>query len=202
MRTSLFFFRCLLFFASLAVTFFVDARADGGGADQVPPTMPNGAPNLTWHWIEGGGARLYQNTILTPRQVRLMGARWVDPASVPPLCLSNDQGDPCQRKQRRTQRRHRPRAAQPVTSQTKPDAAKPAQVKPDTAKPAQTKPAATSSRSSRRHGAGSGQGRAGRRGGVLAAAREPEPTTYTNVQRRGTPRNGDIFAPVPGRLVR
>lgn len=190
MRTSLFFFRCLLLFAALAVTSFANARAEGGGADQVPPTMPNGAPNLTWHWIEGGGARLYQNTILTPRQVRLMGARWVDPASVPPLCLSNDQADPCQRKQRRTHRRHRPRAAQPVTSQ----------VKPDNAKPAQVKPAATSSRSPRRRGAGSGRGRAGR--GALTAAREPEPTTYTNVQRKGTPRNGDIFSPIPGRLVR
>ena len=200
MRISLFFFRSLVLFAALVISSFAGLRAEASGVDQVPPIMPNGASNLTWHWIEGGGARLYQNTIVTPRQVRLAGARWVDPASVPPLCLSNDQGDPCQRKQRRTQRRHRPRAAQPVTSQAKPDSAKPAQAKPDNTKPAQAKPAATSSR---RQGAGRGHGRAGRRdGGTLAAAREPEPTTYTNVQRRGTPRNGDIFAPIPGRLVR
>lgn len=52
---------------------------------QLPAYLPNGAVNLDEAWIEDGGARLYWNTLLIPRQLKMAGATWVDPALVPPL---------------------------------------------------------------------------------------------------------------------
>lgn len=62
-----------------------------GGGDLVsmpphlPPYLPNGAVNLDYDWIEDGGARDYWNFVIVPRQLRMDGARWVDPALVPDL---------------------------------------------------------------------------------------------------------------------
>ena len=54
----------------------------------VPPVTSDGAPNLNYHWIEGGGARLYWNSIYYPRQMRLNGATFRDPADVPFLVMN------------------------------------------------------------------------------------------------------------------
>lgn len=55
----------------------------------LPPTfpayLPNGAINLDEAWIEDGGARLYWNTVIIPRQLKMNGNYWVDPALVPLL---------------------------------------------------------------------------------------------------------------------
>lgn len=55
----------------------------------LPPTfptyLPNGAINLDEAWIEDGGARLYWNNIIIPRQLKMNGNYWVDPALVPLL---------------------------------------------------------------------------------------------------------------------
>ena len=54
---------------------------------QLPQYLPNGAPNLDEAWTQYGGARLYWNSVRIPRQLKLNGATWVDPASVPELTL-------------------------------------------------------------------------------------------------------------------
>ena len=55
---------------------------------QVPAHTASGATNLTDVWLHNGGGRLYQNTLVAPRQIALEGARFVDPASVPELALT------------------------------------------------------------------------------------------------------------------
>lgn len=55
---------------------------------QVPSHTPSGANNLTDVWLHNGGGRLYWNTLVTPRQVALEGARFNDPAAVPELVLN------------------------------------------------------------------------------------------------------------------
>lgn len=55
---------------------------------QVPSRTPSGALNITDVWLHNGGGRLYWNTLVTPRQIALDGARFVDPASVPELSLT------------------------------------------------------------------------------------------------------------------
>lgn len=52
---------------------------------QLPAYLPNGAVNLDEAWIQDGGARLYWNTLLVPRQLKMAGATWVDPALTPQL---------------------------------------------------------------------------------------------------------------------
>lgn len=51
----------------------------------LPQTMPDGGPNLTEAWMRNGGARLYWNTLTQPRQIRMEGAAFADPATVPEL---------------------------------------------------------------------------------------------------------------------
>lgn len=67
----------------------------------LPPTfpqyLPNGAINLDEAWIQKGGARLYWNTIIIPRQLKMGGASWVDPALVPLLIQ-----EPAEKKYKRT----------------------------------------------------------------------------------------------------
>ncbi|MBR3663342.1 MAG: hypothetical protein IKN64_01650 [Desulfovibrio sp.] len=63
----------------------VPALAEPG--EQVPQWTRDGQHNLTHEWIEHGGARLYWNSLLTPRQVRLMGMRFRDPADRPLLMI-------------------------------------------------------------------------------------------------------------------
>lgn len=55
---------------------------------QVPSHTASGANNLTDVWLHNGGGRLYWNTLVTPRQVALEGARFNDPALVPELALT------------------------------------------------------------------------------------------------------------------
>lgn len=55
---------------------------------QVPAHTPSGATNLTDVWLHSGGGRLYWNTLVTPRQIALEGARFVDPAAVPELAMT------------------------------------------------------------------------------------------------------------------
>ena len=55
---------------------------------QVPAHTASGATNLTDVWLHSGGGRLYWNTLVTPRQIALEGARFVDPAAVPELSMT------------------------------------------------------------------------------------------------------------------
>jgi hypothetical protein len=63
-----------------------------------PPTVTPAAPasglassapedrhSLNGEWMRNGGARLYWNTLMYPRQIRMGGARFVDPAAMPEL---------------------------------------------------------------------------------------------------------------------
>lgn len=79
---------------------------------QLPAYLPNGAVNLDEAWIEDGGARLYWNTLLIPRQLKMAGATWVDPALVPPLFAPPQQKQP--RKRWRAPRKAAPRAVTTV----------------------------------------------------------------------------------------
>lgn len=51
----------------------------------LPTLLPSGGVNLDEAWIQDGGARLYWNTLVIPRQLRMGGASFVDPAAVPEL---------------------------------------------------------------------------------------------------------------------
>ncbi|MDR2574536.1 MAG: hypothetical protein LBC94_09405 [Desulfovibrio sp.] len=53
--------------------------------------------NLTEEWKTSGAARLYWNTLVSPRQLQMGGASFKDPASVPEL-LSNPPSTPKSRK--------------------------------------------------------------------------------------------------------
>lgn len=78
---------------------------------QLPAYLPNGAVNLDEAWIQDGGARLYWNTLLIPRQLKMAGATWVDPALVPPLFAPPQQKQP-----RKRWRAPRKATARPVTT--------------------------------------------------------------------------------------
>lgn len=56
-----------------------------------PEYLPNGAVNLDEAWIQDGGARYYWNTIIVPRQLKMSGAYWIDPALVPRLTIQPQQ---------------------------------------------------------------------------------------------------------------
>ncbi|WP_165075311.1 MULTISPECIES: hypothetical protein [unclassified Desulfovibrio] len=79
---------------------------------QLPAYLPNGAVNLDEAWIEDGGARLYWNTLLIPRQLKMAGATWVDPALVPPLFPPQQAKQP--RKRWRAPRKAAPKAVTTV----------------------------------------------------------------------------------------
>ena len=55
---------------------------------QVPARTAAGATNITDVWLHSGGGRLYWNTLVTPRQIALEGARFADPAAVPELAVT------------------------------------------------------------------------------------------------------------------
>ena len=63
----------------------VEATSQEYANNHVPAYTQDGAPNLVYHWIEGGGARLYWRSVPYPKQVRLMGSQFRDPADVPIL---------------------------------------------------------------------------------------------------------------------
>lgn len=52
---------------------------------QLPEYLPNGAINLDEVWIQDGGARLYWNDVIIPRELKMAGNAWIDPALVPQL---------------------------------------------------------------------------------------------------------------------
>lgn len=73
----------------------------------LPYFLPNGAVNLDEAWIEYGGARPYWNSVTIPRQLRLGGASWVDPALVPELLAAPKQATPVRKWTRRSTRKIR-----------------------------------------------------------------------------------------------
>ena len=78
--------------AAVAVSVCPLSAVSAAGVDPVPPQVParttSGATNINDVWLHNGGGRLYQNTLVAPRQIALEGARFVDPASVPELALT------------------------------------------------------------------------------------------------------------------
>ena len=175
------------------------AAADPPSRPQAPPTTANGGSNLTHHWIEDGGARMYWNTLNDPRQIRMSGARFSDPASVPPLTFDNSC---CDDRRKGTGRGKAGRKAAPAK---KASAAKPAVAQQAPAgvganklgkpqKPATTPPS----------GRAGGNVRAGAGGGGSGAkssgAKGLVPTTYTNLE---TPKvtapvsTPPVVAPIP-----
>lgn len=54
----------------------------------LPQPLPDGGANLNEAWMRNGGARLYWNTLTQPRQIRMVGAAFADPAAVPELMAS------------------------------------------------------------------------------------------------------------------
>ena len=96
--------------------------------EQVPQWTRDGQLNLTHEWIEHGGARLYWNSLLTPRQVRLVGMRFKDPADRPFLMLDEPvaQKPAKASKRRRAHRRSQGRAARSSRAQTARPTTKPA----------------------------------------------------------------------------
>ena len=78
--------------AVLAISVCPVSAARAIEAEPLPPQVPartaSGAANITDVWLHNGGGRLYWNTLVTPRQVALEGARFVDPAAVPELALT------------------------------------------------------------------------------------------------------------------
>lgn len=79
-------------FAVLAISVCQVSGASAAEIDSLPPQVPartaSGAANITDVWLHNGGGRLYWNTLVTPRQVALEGAHFVDPAAVPELALT------------------------------------------------------------------------------------------------------------------
>lgn len=78
--------------AAVAVSVCPLSVVSAAGGDPVPPQVPartaSGATNINDVWLHNGGGRLYQNTLVAPRQIALEGARFVDPAAVPELALT------------------------------------------------------------------------------------------------------------------
>lgn len=78
--------------AVLAISVCPVSAAKAIEAESLPPQIPartaSGATNITDVWLHNGGGRLYQNTLVAPRQIALEGARFVDPAAVPELALT------------------------------------------------------------------------------------------------------------------
>lgn len=86
-KSVLFSLLALLAFAVCAVPAAVAADVETL-PPQVPERTPSGATNITDVWLHSGGGRLYWNTLVTPRQIALEGARFVDPAAVPELAMT------------------------------------------------------------------------------------------------------------------
>lgn len=82
----------------------------GAAPPQFPAYLPNGAINLDEVWIQDGGARLYWNYVIVPRQVKMGGAYWVDPALVPQLLLTQ----PARKTSRRVVRTVKPKTTSPA----------------------------------------------------------------------------------------
>ena len=78
--------------AVLAISVWPVYAAKASEVESLPPQIPartaSGATNITDVWLHNGGGRLYQNTLVAPRQIALEGARFVDPAAVPELALT------------------------------------------------------------------------------------------------------------------
>lgn len=111
------------------------------------PSCAFGRPggSITQTWMNKGGARLYWNTLVNPRQILMGGARFVDPAAVPELQLAPP---PAKHSRRKVRVQRKPRPAKTTASATAPKGVgspslkPPAQpetkpVPPETAKPAQ-----------------------------------------------------------------
>lgn len=87
--------------------------------DLPPARTAAGQTNLTHIWTEKGGARLYWNTLVDPRQVRMAGARFDDPAAVPELRLAPPSVTPAPRRYRSLRKKVQARKAAPVVAAPK-----------------------------------------------------------------------------------
>ncbi len=76
----------LLSYAILYFGYTQPVRANA--ASQFPVVTRDGGTNITHIWLHKGGGRLYWNTLVYPLQIRLEGAHFVDPASVPELVVT------------------------------------------------------------------------------------------------------------------
>lgn len=78
--------------AALAISVCPVSAVMASEVDSLPPQIPSrtaaGATNINDVWLHNGGGRLYQNTLVAPRQIALEGARFVDPAAVPELSMT------------------------------------------------------------------------------------------------------------------
>ncbi|MBQ7739154.1 MAG: hypothetical protein IJT59_05835 [Desulfovibrionaceae bacterium] len=88
--------RFLPLFLAIFLFWPISGLAQGLANNQIPPTTPQGGPNLNYHWIEGGGARLHYRAVTYPHQTRLMGTNFQDPAAVP--YLVDQPCNPCDQK--------------------------------------------------------------------------------------------------------
>lgn len=96
-----------------------------------PPFLPNGATNLDYVWIEDGGARLYWNDVVVPRQLKMDGAYWQDPALVPQLFAQ-----PAPRRRYYSPKRATKKITAPAPSSAIPLPVTPTETKAEAAKPA------------------------------------------------------------------
>lgn len=80
----------------------------------LPAYLPNGAINLDEVWTQDGGARLYWNTVIIPKELKMAGAYWIDPALVPNLVTQQQPGRV--RRRYRTAKIRRPRVKIPANA--------------------------------------------------------------------------------------
>ena len=164
----------------LFVCFFVLQAVNGHCAEtsQIPPTTRDGQTNLTYHWLHHGGGRLYWKALTHPLQIRLNGARFVDPASVPLLLTKNTQDGKRRVSTRRStrygQKSQRRRQAQAHVSRPPRDVGKTA-----LRAPAQARKRSASAAASATGGAGTGAGTG--TGSKDSKAAPPPVTTYTHL---------------------
>lgn len=123
--------------AALALCASSPALAEDGS--QFPAYTASGQVNLHDVWLRYGGGRLYWKTLVNPRQIYLAGARFVDPASVPPLDMGAPKSKPARHRARRARPAPPKAAAAPVMPPK--DAASTALRPPE--KPKDAAPAAT-----------------------------------------------------------
>ncbi|MGE9984346.1 hypothetical protein [Desulfovibrio sp. SGI.169] len=128
-------------YAAAPTTPRVGAPVAGAPAAPLPPRLPaltpSGGVNLDEAWIQNGGARLYWNTLVIPRQIRMGGARFADPAAVPELLPSDGQ-----KAVRPARRRSRPKPAVPAATQKSAQRTPPAGVASTALRPPVAAPAA------------------------------------------------------------
>ncbi|MBO4300599.1 MAG: hypothetical protein J5861_03255 [Desulfovibrio sp.] len=167
--------RCaaLLFFGC-ALMFYADTAIAETGS-QIPATTRDGKTNLTHVWLHKGGGRLYWKTLTHPLQIRLEGAQFVDPASVP--VLSTNPGTDLSARQSHKKGRRSSRKSRRAQSHSQTDKAAQAQVSPAPMDAGKTALRAPSTKN-----ATARQAQARNRSSVSSGRASPPPvTTYTTL---------------------